>query len=789
MSAHSDRARELLAKMNIKEKAAQLYSVWVELEENGDFRFRGVHDGFIKGSDSDAKQAVRNGIGQLTRTLGTRPIDARKAVRGLNLVQKFLIEKTRLGIPAISHEECLPGLLAKGGTLFPAAINYGALWDDELMYRIARTIGDELVCVGAKQGLSPVLDVSRDVRWGRTEESLGEDPYLVGTLATAYVRGIQGGKRPAEGKRRALATLKHFVGHSFSEGGRNHAPVRIGERELNDIFLLPFEMAVKLANAGSVMPAYHDIDGEPSSSSRHYITEVLRKRWGFNGIVVSDYEAVSLLRDQHGVAKDEAEATALALRAGMDIELPGFTCFQTGVEKALDRGLIEIGEVDAAVSRVLVEKSRLGLFEHPYVDEGAIELNTPKHRKIAATAAEKSIVLLKNDGILPFTDKGKTAVIGPLADDQLAVFSGYSFPVHLIFAFRLLNDTTRYAKTLREAMTERSRRGEILYSRGCDVLTERPKEVPVYPTDPLAGKGQKKSYISFDESRIAEAVEVASKADRVVVAVGDLAGLFLTGTVGEGSDASTLELPGVQQKLVDALVATGKPLVVVLMNGRPYNLGPAFEKASAVVEAWLPGQEGAEAITKVLYGDVNPGGRLPVSFPKSAGAMPYFYNYKLKSSGNPVQPEFGALYPFGFGLSYTTFEYRDMGVETRTVPIEGEIRVRCTVSNTGARRGDEVVQLYVRDRLASLVRPVKELKGFKRITLQPGESKRVEFILPVDMLNFTISGTKRIVEPGEFEVMIGSSADDIKHSEVVTVTGNVRTLSKRWRMQCEAKVQ
>ena len=783
MIDHQKRARELVGEMTVKEKVAQLCSVWLRIEEDGSFSFREARDGFIKDSGGAAETILSHGIGQITRPLGTRPVDARSGVRGLNRIQRYLVERTRLKIPALAHEECLPGLMAKGATLFPAAINYGSLWDEELMSRVAEAIGEELYCVGSRQGLSPVLDVSRDARWGRTEETFGEDPYLAGCLAVAYVRGLQGEDR------RVLATLKHFAGHAFSEGGRNHAPVRIGERELNDTFLLPFEMAVKLARAGSVMPAYHDIDGEPCSCSRRYITEVLRESWGFDGLVVSDYEAVRLLFAHHGVARDEAEAAALALKAGMDVELPGFTCFRTGVEQALDRGILQMGTVDAAVIRVLVEKSRLGLFENPYADEGAIALNTEEHRQTAAEAAARSIVLLKNDGILPLRDEGTTALIGPLADDQLAVFCGYSFPVHLIRAQGIMDTKTRYAKTLRQALEERAVGGRILFSKGCDIFTERLMEAPVFPGEAGAEKGQKKVPISYDESGFSDALAVAAKADRIIMAVGDLSGLFLTGTVGEGSDASSLALPGVQQKLVDSLLSLGKPTVIVMLNGRPYNLGDAFSRANAVVEAWLPGQEGATALAGILFGDINPGGRLPVSFPKTAGAMPYFYNHKLKSAGSPVQPEFGAIYPFGYGLSYTSFKYADFRVKDRKVRIDGQIEASCLLENTGHRAGDEVVQLYVRDLIASLVRPIKELKGFKRVALSPGQKVRVVFSLPVDLLAFTVHGTTRSVEPGEFELMIGRSSEDILFREKIEVVGEPRELPAEWRMKTEVFVE
>jgi beta-xylosidase len=779
---HRERALELVRKMTPKEKAAQLYAVWVKIGEDGSLAFRDVHDGFIKDAMEDVREVLRDGIGEVTRPLGTRPADARGVVRGLNLLQKFLVERTRLGIPALAHEECLPGLMARGATLFPAAINLGSLWDEEAVREVASVIGREMHSVGARQGLAPVLDVCRDARWGRVEETFGEDPYLVGCMASAYVGGLQGKDR------RVLATLKHYAGHSFSEGGRNHAPVHVGDRELMDVFLLPFEMAVTLANAGSVMPAYHDIDGEPSSSSRRLLTELLRERFGFDGIIVSDYEAVRLLFAHHGVARDEAEAAALALNAGMDIELPGFTCFRTGVLAALERGILDMATVDAAVTRVIMEKSRLGLFEHPYADEGAIVLNSEYHRTIASRAAARSMVLLKNDGVLPLRDEGTTALIGPLADDPLAVFCGYSFPVHLLAA-RMDDPGYRYAKTLREVLAERRKVGKLVHAQGCRILTERRKDAPVFPDEAEAARGQKQSYVSLDESGIEEAVRTARGADRIVAAVGDLSGLFLTGTVGEGSDASSLELPGIQQKLLEALLETGKPLVVVLLNGRPYNLGKVYDRAAAILEAWLPGQEGAEAIADVLYGRCNPGGRLPVSVPRSAGAMPYFYNHHLKAAGAPVQEKFGAVYPFGYGLGYTSFEYSGFRVAAAEIPVDGSIEVSCDVRNAGTREGEEVVQLYVRDVQARLVRPILELKGFRRVGFGGGQKKTVSFSLPVDMLCFSSDGRTRMVEPGAFEIMIGRSCEDIVFRATVTVTGRERTLERGWRMTCETRVE
>jgi len=776
---HRKRASQLLEKMSIEEKAAQLYSVWLRISPDGTFTFRESAGDFFSEGALAPEQALQHGIGQITRPLGTRPADARGIVAGLNSVQKFLVENTRLGIPALPHEEALPGVMVKGATQFPSALNYASTWDPDLMERVGRAIGDELHSIGSRQALSPVLDVARDARWGRTDETLGEDPYLVGMMATAYVRGLQGDER------RLLATLKHYVGHSFSEGGRNHAPVRIGPNEMNDVFLLPFEMAVKLANAGSVMPAYHDVDGEPSSASRYFITDILREKWGFDGIVVSDYGAVELLMAHHRVARDTTEATALAIAAGMDIELPGFSCFRTGIPEAIDRGLLDVDAVNAAVKRVLIEKSRLGLFEHPYTDVEKVVLNSPTARDLARKTAIRSITLLENNGVLPLADSGTVAVIGPCADDQLALFCGYSFPVHLISSEGDEANGEAYAETLINAIRKRARVARVLHARGCDILSERPSEPPVFPLETTTGVEQRTT-VSSRRDGFEEAVTVAREADVVVLALGDLSGRFLSGTVGEGSDASLLRLPGVQEELYQAVVETGTPVVLVLLNGRPYELGEIRRTAAGIVEAWLPGQEGAAAISAVLFGDENPGGRLPVSFPKAAGAMPYFYNHKLKSPGTPIQPDFGPVYPFGYGLSYASFEYLDFQVAEAEVDTNGTIEVGVTVANTSDVEGEEVVQLYVRDLYASLVRPVMELKGFHRIDLRAGDRKRVTFELPVDMLSFTVHGLERIVEPGDVRLMVGSSSGHVHFESVVTLTGTKRTLGESWQMICRA---
>ncbi len=772
------RADELLARMTIDEKIAQLHAIWITVKPNGDLGVKNLSGVQQSDLDIDAFDVLQHGIGQITRPLGTSARPPVEGVRTLNRVQKFLVSRTRLKIPALPHEESLAGLMAEGATLFPAGINFGALWDEQLVEKIAHVIGEELLAVGARQGLSPVLDVCRDARWGRTEECFAEDPYLVGSLAAAYVRGLQG----ADG--RIAATLKHFAGHSFSEGGRNHAPARIGERELNDTFLLPFEMAIKLAGAASVMPAYHDIDGEPMHQSRTYLTDLLRDRWGFDGTIVSDYEGIAQLFTDHRTQVSLAHAAAASLAAGIDVELPGGTAYADGLKKALDLGMLEPALIDDAVRRVLRQKFRLGLFENPFTSEEAIELNTDAHRAVAREAAENSVVLLKNDGALPLKPGGTLALIGPIGDDPLAMLGGYAFPVHLVASGA--SGAAGMRTTLRGALEKRGAH-RIVWQKGCDVLFDRPKEPAVFPGELGSDGSVQKSWISRDESGIDAAVEAARQADQVILAVGDMAGLFLSGTVGEGSDVASLDLPGVQTKLMDAILDLGKPVVIVISSGRPYNLGRGFREAAAVLQAWLPGQEGPDAIADILYGTTNPGGKLPVSIPRSAGAMPFFYNHKMKSAGTPVQSDFGAVYPFGFGLSYTTFELSDFALERSSVRTDETIVVRCALTNSGAVAGDEVVQLYVRDIYASSVRPVMELKGFKRMSVAPGQKITVRFTVPCDMLSFTGSAGQRIVEPGEFELMVGTSCRDIRFRSVVVLEGDARVLPENWAMQCKVE--
>ncbi|HEY0818182.1 MAG TPA: glycoside hydrolase family 3 N-terminal domain-containing protein [Rhizobacter sp.] len=775
------RVSDLLGRMTLEEKIAQMHAFWLLLSEDGQHEVR-PGEAFLGRSDPDEVQRrLKMGVGQITRPLGTRGVDPAAGVRALNRLQRFLRHETRLGIPAIAHEECLVGLMARDATLFPSALAMSATWNPELIEEAARQIGLECRAVGCQQALAPVLDVSRDARWGRTEETFGEDPYLVGVMATRYVRGLQGPKRDL------LATLKHYAGHSASEGARNHAPVNLGWRELHDTFLLPFEMAVKQANAGSVMPAYHDVDGEPSHASYRMLTEVLRQRWGFDGLVVADYVGVSLLYQHHGVAADAAEAAALAFNAGLDQELPADNCTQD-LGLALKRGQIGLAKVDEIVARVLEHKFRLGLFERSFEDDAGPVLRTPAAREAALEVARQGTVLLDNRGaVLPLDParKPRIAAIGPNADDPLALLGGYSFPAHFILENK--NEGTDQVVTPLRALRQVFGDAQVSHAQGCFILEERRRGSPVFPGDVDNGAdlGARQSPVSRRTDLIDEAVAAAKASDVAIVFVGDLAGLFQTGTVGEGSDADSLALPGVQQALLQAVVDTGTPTVAVLMSGRPYELGGLEDRLAAYVMAFAGGQEGGTALAELLAGRIDPSGRLTVSFPKSAGAMPYYYNHKLKSGGTPIAFHFGSRYPFGHGLAYTRFEFGDLRVEQEQVDIEtGEVVLNFSVANVGERPGVAVPQLYVRDRLASMVRPVRELKAFGRLTLAPGERARCRFTVPVDMLCLTDHSGDRVVEPGWFDLMLGASSANTPLRGAVEVVGTApRTLPARWRME------
>lgn len=738
LPAVSERVRALHAQMSLEEKLAQLVGYW--LDQNGTVA---PMQSEMAAGQKDAgllPEVTRHGLGHYTRVYGTRPVDPAERAAWLWAEQRRLKRETRLGIPALVHEECLTGLAAWQAATFPTPLAWGAAFDPDLVHEVGRAIGDSMRELGVHQGLAPVLDVVRDPRWGRVDECIGEDPYLVGTVGTAYVRGMQ--------EAGVHATLKHFVGYSASAAGRNHAPVSAGPREIADVFLPPFEMAVKDGGVRSVMNAYTEIDGVPMAADPTYLTEVLRGRWGFDGVVVADYFAVAFLEVMHQVAADRGEAAALALAAGIDVELPTGDAYLEPLAERVRAGLLDEGYVDRAVLRALAQKEELGLLDPgAYEDEppAAVDLDSPRHRALALRLAEESVVLLANDGVLPLAAPGaggpaRIAVVGPNADRPEALMGCYSFANHVLAHHPDVPMGFEIASVL-EALRGTGEAGapgpEVVHAPGCAVEGD-------------------------DTSGFAAAVDAVASADVAVVVVGDHAGLFGRGTVGEGNDAETLELPGVQRQLVAELLTTGTPVVLVLLTGRPYALGWALDgegpRPAAVLQAFFPGERGGEAIARVLTGAVGPSGRLPVSLPRSAGSQPYGYLHPLLGGPSDVtSADSTPVRPFGFGLSYTTFAYDELTVD-EAVAAGGTFTAAVTVENTGDRAGTEVVQLYAHDVLATVTRPVAQLLGYARVDLQPGERRRVTFGVPTTRLAFSDRRLVRVVEPGDVEVWVASHA-------------------------------
>lgn len=735
----SDRVQALVADMTLDEKLAQLVGYWVDQGDEVVAPLSGE-----KVTSTDYVDATAHGLGHLTRVYGTRPVDPVERAAWLWGEQRRLKTETRLGIPALVHEECLTGFAAWKAATFPTPLAWGASFDPETVELVASAIGRSMREVGVHQGLAPVLDVVRDPRWGRVDECIAEDPYVVGTIGTAYVRGLQSAG--------VHATLKHFVGYSGSQAGRNHAPVHAGARELQDVFLPPFEMAVRDGGVRSVMNSYVEIDGVPVASSSELLTDLLRRRWGFDGTVVSDYFAVEFLRSMHGIAGSLGEAAQLALEAGIDVELPGPDAYPHLAERVASGALPE-SVVDRAVARVLAEKEDLGLLDADFDDAPtAVDLDDAEHRALAYRLAVESAVLLRNDGVLPLTAPGRIAVIGPNADSAEALMGCYSFANHVL-AHHPGTPMGFDIPTVREALSDRF--GAVEHAEGCAVE-------------------------GTDATGIAAAVELARAADVAVVVVGDRAGLFGRGTVGEGNDADSLELPGLQRRLVEEVVATGTPVVVVLLTGRPYAIGWALDDASgpaAVVQAFFPGEEGGPALAALLAGDATPSGRLPVSLPRSAGAQPYTYLHPLLGGPSGVtSTDPTPVRPFGFGLSYTTFHRQGLEVDSASdSPVEvragDAFCARVRVMNTGDRRGADVVQLYVHRAVASVTRPVAQLVAYARVELEPGESADVRFTVPASRLAYSDRTLRRVVEPGEVELRVGPSCAEVDEAVRLRLTG------------------
>ncbi len=696
LPAVSERVTSILANMTLEEKLAQLVGFWVD---QGGGAVAPMQEEMT--TPGTLEEATAHGLGQLTRVYGTVPVDPVERADWLWQQQRRLRAGTRLGIPAVVHEECLTGLAAWKATTFPTPLAWGASFDPVLVSRMGELVGESMRGIGVHQGLAPVLDVIRDPRWGRVDECISEDPYLVGTLGAAFVRGLQSAG--------VHATVKHFVGYSGSHSGRNHAPVQAGPREVADVLLAPFEMAVLDGGARSVMNSYVAIDGIPMASDPTYLTGVLRDGWGFDGVVVSDYFAVAFLCLTHHLAADLAEAADLALTAGIDVELPTGDAFGAPLADRVRSGMLDQAWVDRAVLRVLAQKEELGLLDATFDDQPPtdIDLDPPEQRALARQLAEESIILLANDGVLPLTGPDRPgprriAVIGPNADRPEAMMGCYAFANHVLPhhpGVSLGIDVP----TVLQALQAELPGVPIGFAAGCDIDGE-------------------------DRSGFVAAVDLAREADVAVVVVGDQAGLFGRGTVGEGNDSSTLALPGVQRELVEAVIATGTPVVLVLLTGRPYILdwaldGPAGPEA--VLQAFFPGQQGGVAVAGVIAGRVNPSGRLPVSLPRAAGVQPFTYLHpRLDEPSQLSTVDTTPVRPFGFGLSYTTFTRSGLAGDP-CAATGGSFSVTVDVRNTGDRAGADVVQLYARDVAASVTRPVAQLVGYARVPLAPGEQARV----------------------------------------------------------------
>ena len=753
------RAKDLLRRMTLEEKAAQMMCVWQQksgslVDAQGDFDLAAAKAAFKKG----------HGLGQVGRPsdAGAPPGEPWKGqtARGMaeltNAIQKFFLEHSRLGIPVIFHEECLHGHAARDATSFCQPIGLGATFNPELVEALFTMTAYEARLRGTHQALTPVVDVARDPRWGRVEETYGEDPYLNTQLGMAAVRGFQG-EASFQDKKRVIATLKHFAAHGQPESGTNCAPANISERVLRETFLQPFKDAIQKAGAISVMASYNEIDGVPCHANKWLLRDVLRKEWGFKGFVASDYYAIWELSDRpdthgHCVAKDKKEACQLAVEAGVNIELPEPDCYLHLVE-LVRKGVLKERQLDDLAAPMLYWKFKLGLFDDPYADPEEAErvVGCDEHRQLALQAARETITLLKNDNRLAPLDPSKfktIAVIGPNANRML--LGGYS-------------GLPRQNVTVLDGIKARAgERVQVLCAEGCKITQGGSwQQDEVAPSDP-----------EQDRRQIAEAVEVARNAEVIVLALGGNEQTSREAwSLQHLGDRANLDLPGRQEDLVRALLQTGKPVIVFLFNGRPLSVNFIARNVPVIFECWYLGQECGRAVAEVLFGDHNPGGKLPISIPRSVGHLPVFYNHKPSARRGYLWDEVSPLFPFGFGLSYTTFALQNVRLAKKRLCRGASTRVLVDVTNTGPRPGTEVVQMYIRDRVSSVTRPVKELKGFKKVSLHPGERQSVALEITPASLAFYDVNLKHVVEPGEFEIMIGNSSREADLQKVIlTVT-------------------
>jgi beta-xylosidase len=720
------RAADLLKRMTLEEKVEQISGHRKQhvLDPTGRFNDETAEKAFHDLYDVDAK------------------VSPRDAAILRNAAQRYLLEKTRLGIPNIFFGEALHGYMEYGSTSFPQVLGLASTWDPELIFRVFTAAGDEMASAGTNQAFTPVLDLARDPRWGRTEETYGEDPYLVSRMGVAAVNGLQGTNYFLD-RHHVIATAKHFAGHGEPEGGRNTAPVNISERILRESFFEPFQAVVRDANVGSVMASYHEINGVPSHINPWLLTKVLREEWGFRGYVTSDGNGLQMLYETHGVAADKAEAARKAIAAGIDYDLSDGSVYQTLLQQVKD-GAVPESEVDRAVYWVLYDKFRLGLFENPYVDpDYTVKVtNSSAHQQLALQTAEKAIVLLKNQGnLLPLdTRKIKTiAVIGPNAAD--VHLGGYA------------RDPGRGVSILQGIKDRVGPNVKVLYAEGCKITLGKEGYAGWYENDvKLPAPGS-------ETANVKAAADLAKKADVAIVIVGENETSNREAwSENHLGDRDSLDLLGEQDELVKSVVATGVPTVVFLINGRPLSINYVAEHVPAIVEGWYLGQEGGTAAAKVIFGDVSPGGKLPITFPRSVGQLPDYYDHKPSRNRSYAFVNNSPLFAFGFGLSYTNFKFENVRLEPTKIGPGGTAKVTVDVTNTGTREGDEVPQMYIHQRVSSVTQPVMQLRGFQRISLKPGEKKTVEFPITPDTLAILDINMNRTVEPGMFDIMVGSSS-------------------------------
>lgn len=733
------RVADLLSRMTLEEKVAQLEGAWENRQFFSDPKMLFVDE---KGAFLPERAAalLKNGLGEMSRPSEDR--GPRAMAEFTNTMQRWVKENTRLGIPVIFHEECLHGHAAIGGTSYPQPIALASTWDPDLVHDVFTATAAEVRARGAHQCLTPVLDLAREPRWGRTEETYGEDPYLVSRTGVAAIRGFQGPGPFIDGNH-VMATAKHFAAHGQPEGGTNVAPANYSERVLREYFLKPFEAAVREGHVQSVMASYNEIDGIPSHANKRLLDGILRREWGFDGVLVSDYFGIAELVRIHHVAASTEAAAKMAIESGVDVELPFVDGFGSLADQ-VKQGKISEAYVDRAVARVLRLKFLLGLFENPFVDPEAAEriTNSPEHQRLALKAAHEAIILLKNQNHLLPLDKTKykrIAVIGPdAAQVHLGGYSGK--PSHEISVLQGVKDKV-------------GKNAEVLYAEGCRITETFPdwQADKVVLGDP-----------ALNATRIQEAVKVAQKADLIILALG---GNEQTSREAwaptHPGDRDNLDLLGNQDDLVKAILALGKPVVVFLQHGRPNSINYIAENVPAIVEGWYLGQEGGTAVADVLFGDYNPGGKLPITVPRSVGQLPDYYYQKPSAKREYLGSTTEPLFPFGWGLSYSTFKYANLRLSPASIGPAGKTTVSVDVTNTGTMAGEEIVQLYIRDEVSSVTRPIKELRGFRRITLKPGETKTLEFTLGPEELSLLNREMERVVEPGRFKVMVGGNSVEL----------------------------